>query len=144
MKNPFHFSPHLTVTVLGLVLFAASRAAAANIPASPAPAEVSASLEADALKGFPYARRSEFTTRVRDAATRLDAEITTLAKRQKGGVAGGGRAIALEDVQNARTELEHHISKLDDVTEDNWESLRATVLTALTQTQTAYDKAARG
>lgn len=137
------FSPRLTVTALVLLAGAAAGAAAADSTATPPPAEVSATLEADALKAFPYARRSEFTTRVRDAAARLDTQITTLAKRQKGGVAGGGRAIALEDVQNARTELGHHISKLDDVAEDNWEALRATVLTALVQTQTAYDKAAR-
>ena len=144
MKISLRFSPRLTVTALGLVLCVAAGAAAKDTPATPATAEASAALEADALKSFPYARRSEFTTRVRDAAARLDSQITALATRQKGGVAGGGRAIALEDVQNARTELEHHISKLDDVAEENWDALRATVLAALTQTQAAYDKAAQG
>ncbi len=144
MKNPFRFSLRLAVPLFGLILFPAARAIAADTPANPAPPATSAAPEADALKAFPYTQRSEFTTRVRDAAARLDSEITALAKQQKGGVAGGGKAIDLEAVQNARTELAHHISKLDDVTADNWESLRATVLAALTQTQVAYEKAARG
>ena len=45
--------------------------------------------------------------------------------------------------QTSRTQLGHQISKLEDVTPENWVSVRDAVLEALVQTQDAYAKAAQ-
>jgi hypothetical protein len=142
MKNPF-LRPFLAG--LGLALLAASPALAEN-PATaptPTPPSVNTPRDADALKTYAYAQRADFTAKVRAAAARLDSQITVLAKRQKGGVAGGGHALALEDLQSARTELGHQMGKLDDVPPENWEAVRDSVLASLTQTQIACEKAAQ-
>jgi hypothetical protein len=97
----------------------------------------------EALETCPFEQRSHFSQTVRHAAARLDALIVPLTKRQKGGIAGGADAITLEKLQTARTELGHQISKLEDVTPEDWTATRDAVLAALEQAQDAYAKAAK-
>jgi len=138
MQNPTSSSRRLALVALGLVLLAGTAAGADSVaPAAPA------AREQDALKSCPYEQRSDFTVAVRDAAAKIDALIVPLTKRQKGGIAGGADAMTLEKLQSSRTELGHQISKLEDVTPEDWPALRTAVLEALHQTQDAYEKAAK-
>jgi hypothetical protein len=147
MKNPLSPSRRLLLLSLGLGLLASTSARAQNNnppqPVQPAIPAAPATPTTSELQGYTYEQRSDFTTAVQAAASKLDAQIAPLTKRQKGGIAGGADAMTLEKVQSSRTELGHLISQLEDTTPENWNSLRDTVLASLAQTQEAYEKAAK-
>jgi hypothetical protein len=140
MKNQLSPVRRIALLAAGLVL-AAGTAPGAQPDAVP-PAAPAAPGQ-DALETCPYEQRSHFTNTVRQAAVRLDALIVPLTKRQKGGIAGGADAISLENLQTSRTELGQQLSKLEEVTPEDWADTRDAVLAALRQTQDAYEKAAK-
>ena len=125
---------------LGFVLAAVTPSRAQSDSVAPS---APIALDQDALRSATYDQRSDFTVAIRSAAAKLDALIVPLTKRQKGGIAGGSDAITLEKLQTSRTELGHQIGKLEDVTPEDWVSLRDAALAALLQTQDAYEKAAK-
>ena len=140
MKSSLISSRALASVLLGLTLTALPAAFAAD-PADTFPIPAASAITA--LKDFTYDQRSDFTVTVRSVAAKFDALIVRLAKREKGGIEGGANAIALEKMQSSRTELDHQIAKLEDVTPENWVALRDGVLKALDQTRTACTEAAK-
>jgi hypothetical protein len=120
---------------------AAIPAAFAADPADTFP--IPAASDVTALKDYTYDQRSDFTVTVRSVAAKFDTLIVRLAKREKGGIEGGANAIALEKLQSSRTELDHEIAKLEDVTPETWVAVRDAVLKALEQTRTACADAAK-
>jgi hypothetical protein len=141
MLNPISSLRRLLLLSLGLALVAGNVARAQTDSVQPA-APVAPGQDDD-LKTCPYSQRSDFTVAMSRAAAKLDALIVPLTKRQKGGIAGGADAITLEDLQSSRTQLGHQISKIENVTPEDWVALRDAVLAALLQTQDAYEKAAK-
>ena len=123
--------------------FALAAVAPSQAQSDSVPPLAPVALSQDTLRSATYDQRSDFTVAIRSAAAKIDALIVPLTKRQKGGIAGGADAMTLEKLQTSRTELGHEIGKLDDVTPEDWVSLRDAVLAALVQTQDAYAKAAQ-
>lgn len=140
MKKPLRLSRWLVLVSVGLAL---SAGATSRAQSDTVPPLAPAALEQEVLRSATYAERSDFTVAIRSVAAKIDTLIVSLTKRQKGGIAGGADAITLEKLQTSRTELGHQIGKLENVTPEDWDSLRDAVLEALVQTQDAYEKAAR-
>jgi hypothetical protein len=140
MKNPMRSSRWLAFFSVGFAL-AAATAGWAQADALPPAAPVA--VEQESLHLAPYEQHSDFTVAIRSVAAKIDTLIVPLTKRQKGGIAGGADAITLDNLQTSRTGLGHQIAKLEDVTPENWVSVRDAVLEALVQTQDAYAKAAQ-
>jgi len=140
MKFSMCSSRRLLILSLGFALAAVTPSQAQSDSVPPlAPV----ALNQEALRSATYDQHSDFTVAIRSAAAKIDDLIVPLTKRQKGGIAGGADAMTLEKLQTSRTELGHEIAKLEDVTPEDWVSLRDTVLKALVQTQDAYAKAAQ-
>lgn len=140
MKNPLSLFRRLALLTAGLAL---SVGAASGAQPDSVPPAAPAAPGQDALETCPYEQHAHFANTVRQAAARLDALIVPLTKRQKGGIAGGADAITLGNLQTSRTELGHQLSKLEDVTPEDWAATRDAVLDSLQKTQAAYEKAAK-
>ena len=145
MNQPMSLARRIAVLAFGCALVAGITARAQSDSVAPPPASPPAPVAPAPtdLKNYTYEQRSDFIIAVRTAAAKIDALIVPLTKREKGGIAGGANAIALEKLQSSRTELGHQLGKLEDITPENWNSLRDATVDALIQTQDAYVQAAK-
>ncbi len=96
------------------------------------------------LGSYTFDQRAQFTAAVTEVTANLDARIAALGPVQSPGAsADQSRIKAREALQSARAILAERITKVDQAIPANWESVRNEVLVALSQVQSAYERAAQ-
>lgn len=138
MKKPAFLPPALVV----LALLAPAVAQTANAPRAPVPPlEQPGDAAWEKLDTYRYEQRDKFEQAVRQIAAGLDKQIAALEPAGQT-PAQTGRPRAILDLQAARRILDERMGRIELSIPENWDLIRAEVLTALAQVRTAYDKAA--
>ncbi len=138
MKHPIkQFLALPTLAVLALGLAGVPAVTARDNAASPLAAGRD-TVDLDSLKDYPYAQRAEFSAAVRQAVAGLDQQIAALTPAD-GAAVPPARAKGLQQLRETRRVLDERLGRLELAIAENWESLRAEVLSALHEVRAAYE-----
>ncbi|MBP6507458.1 MAG: hypothetical protein KA257_07820 [Opitutaceae bacterium] len=93
------------------------------------------------LKDFSFEQRADFSNRAAAMTAKLDAEISDLKSDAADAKASASRSAAMDELRNARADLNTKLTALSHATADTWSSAKAEVIAAWEQVEAAYKKA---